>query len=113
MAQEDTSMTTMIRIFSVTLLLLLPVSGQAVSTVKTKVGSGTGSIIPATSVIATGANQDSIISASSGTIGYVTLDDSIITVFKVGGIGKTSAIVTVPENAKQRILVVYFIHQDP
>lgn len=90
------------------IVLSLPVSAYGISQVSAKTGSGRGTVTPGSSIIPNGASQDFIISSSGGTIGYVTLDGGIVTVFKTGGIGKTMAIVTIRENGKKRTLIVYF-----
>ena len=99
------------KVLTVVLFLLLFIStaafAQGASLVQTKIGGGIGSITPVTAVIPPGASQDFIITAK-GTIGYVTIDNNVVTVFRVGGINKPMAIVTVSANGKPRTLNVYF-----
>lgn len=100
------------RIWAVALLLVPVMSFSAyalgASKVMTKIGSGAGTVTPGNAIVPPGASLDFVISTPSGVISYVTLDNSIVSVFKAGGIGKSMAIATVPANGKSRTLIVYF-----
>lgn len=89
-------------------LLLIVTPAAASSQVTAKIGSGTGTVSPGSAIIPTGANLDFIINTANGRISYVSLDGMIVSVFKFGGLGKQSAILTIRENGKQRRLMVYF-----
>jgi hypothetical protein len=95
--------------FILALILCLQTTfSSAASRVVAKVGSGIGSVSPGTADIPTGGTYNFKISSANNVITYVTLDNMIVTLFRVGSIGSSFAILEIPENGKPRKLMVYF-----